>query len=124
MGYRFVLRKLTYPSKVKPGGELRFTSWWENKGVAPCYRPLRLAFRLHRPEGDIVVVTDADIRSWLPGDSLYDSTVNIPADTAQGQYDLQIGILDEQANKSRVKLAIEGRQPDGWYSLGKIRMSR
>lgn len=82
MGYRFVLRKLTYPSKVKPGGKLRFTSWWENKGVAPCYRPFRLAFRLHSTEGDIVLVTEAEIRSWLPGDNLYDGTVNIPDDAA------------------------------------------
>lgn len=124
MGYRFVLRKLTYPAKVKPAGDLQFTSWWENKGVAPCYRPFRLAFRLHKPGGDIILVTDADLRSWLPGDNLYDATVNIPADIAQGQYDLEIGILDERIGKPKVNLAIEGRQPDGWYNLGKIDVSR
>jgi len=120
MGYRFVLRKLTYPSKVAPGGDLRFTSWWENKGVAPCYRSFRLAFRLKKSDGDVVLVTDADIRSWLPGDNIYDSAVRIPANTAEGQYDLQIGILDDRINKPRVSLAIEGRVPDGWYNMGKI----
>ena len=124
MGYRFVLRKLTYPSKIKPSGELRFTSWWENKGVAPCYRPFRLAFRLHKSDGETVLVTDADIRSWLPGDNLYNSVVNIPDDTTQGQYDLQIGILDDRTDKPKVKLAIEGRQADGWYNIGKINVSR
>jgi len=124
MGYRFVLRKLTYPAKVKPGDDLRFTSWWENKGVAPCYHYFQSAFRLDKSDGDVILITDADVRSWLPGDNLYDSTVNIPADTAQGQYNLQIGILDDRIKKPKVNLAIEGRLPDGWYNLGKIYVSK
>jgi hypothetical protein len=120
MGYRFALRKFTYPEKVKPGGSMSFTSWWENKGVAPCYRPFRLAFRLNGSKGKVVLVSDADIRSWLPGDNLYDSAVAIPVDTATGQYDLQIGLLDERTDEPRIKLAIEGRQDDGWYDLGII----
>jgi len=124
MGYRFVLRKLTYPSQVRAGGKLAFTSWWENEGVAPCYRPFRLAFRLSNAEHNVTVVTDADLRTWLPGDNLYDSAVVIPKDTVEGQYDLRIGILDERFDEPRVKLAIEGLQPDGWYGLGKINVQR
>ena len=124
MGYRFVLRKLTYPSRVKPGSRLTFTSWWENKGVAPCYRPFRLALRLRGSECKVILITDADLRSWLPGDNLYDSAVVVPLETAAGQYDLQIGVLDERVDEPSVKLAIEARQPDGWYSLGKISVQR
>lgn len=52
MGYRFVLRKFTYPRAVNPGGDLAFTSWWDNKGVAPCYKKFPLALRLEeRPAG-------------------------------------------------------------------------
>jgi hypothetical protein len=43
MGYRFVLRKFTYPESVRPNQGLPFTSWWDNKGVAPCYREYPLA---------------------------------------------------------------------------------
>ena len=71
----------------------------------------------------IILVTNADIRLWLPGDNLYDSAVNFPDDIAQGRYDLQIGILDERVDKPKVKLAIEGLQPDGWYNIGKIEVS-
>ena len=124
MGYRFVLRKFTYPSRVKPGGELAFTSWWENKGVAPCYRRFRLALRLFSPTDKRILVTSADLRSWLPGDSLCDSAVTVPADVAEGPYDLQVGILDERFDEPDVKLAIEGRRPDGWYGLGKINVQR
>ena len=29
MGYRFVLRKFTYPNEISSSGQLAFTSWWE-----------------------------------------------------------------------------------------------
>jgi len=124
MGYRFALRKFTYPSTVKPGTELKFTSWWENQGVAPCYRPFRLALRLGNPQKDMVLVTKADPRSWLPGDNLYDDAVAIPNDAAEGKYDLMVGILDERTAEPKIRLAIEGRRPDGWYDLGKISVQR
>jgi hypothetical protein len=124
MGYRFVLRKFTYPSQVRAGGQLAFTSWWENQGVAPCYRRFRLALHLGRPGQSIHLVTGADLRSWLPGDNLYDSAVVIRENMAEGEYDLGIGILDERIDEPRVKLAIEGRRPDGWYGLGKIKVER
>jgi len=124
MGYRFVLRKFTYPARVTADGKLAFTSWWENKGVAPCYRPFRLALRLLSPSDKRILVSEADLRSWLPGDNLYDSAIVVPADTPAGPYDLQIGILDERFDEPDVKLAIEGRRPDGWYTLGKIGVQR
>jgi hypothetical protein len=124
MGYRFVLRKFTYPSRVKPGSDLAFTSWWENKGVAPCYRRFRLALRLFSPTDKRILVANADLRSWLPGDNLCDSAIAVPADTAEGPYDLQLGVLDDRFDEPEVKLAIEGRRPDGWYSLGKINVQR
>jgi hypothetical protein len=123
MGYRFVLRKFTYPAALKPGGKLSFTSWWENKGVAPCYKEFALALRLKSGERTEILTTAADIRTWLPGDNLHDDSVLVPSDMPAGEYELQIGILDPVSNKPNVKLAISGRQPDGWYPLGKIRLS-
>ena len=61
-----------------------------------------------------------DIKTWLPGDNLYDNSVLIPSDMPHGRYDLQIGIIDPLSGKPKVKLAISGKQPDGWYHLGKI----
>jgi hypothetical protein len=122
MGYRLVLRKLTYPPVVHLKGNLEFTSWWENKGVAPCYRRFPLAFRLSSREGDKILTTRADITSWLPGDSLYDDAVLIPADLPPGDYDLDLALLDPVSIKPKVKLAIAGVQPDGWYPMGKIKV--
>jgi hypothetical protein len=122
MGYRYVLRKFTYPGVVRPQGKLDFTSWWENKGVAPCYKQFSLALRLRNDKRAEVLLTDADIRTWLPGDDLYDNAVFVPADMPPGEYDLGLALLDPVTQKPKVKLAITGIQPDGWYNLGKIRV--
>ena len=124
MGYRFVLRKFTYTSAVNPNSKLSFTSWWDNKGVAPCYKKFPLALRLKSDEKAEILVTNADITTWLPGDNLYDDSVVVASDMPTGQYDLQIGILEPQFNKPKVKLAISGKQDDGWYHLGKIEIKK
>ena len=124
MGYRFVLRKFTYPSEVRPNGKLDFTTWWDNKGVSPCYKDFRLALRLKNDKRTAVLVTDANIKTWLPGDNLYDDTVFVPLDMPKGEYELQIGIIDRFSDEPKVKLAIEGREADGWYNLGKIKVQK
>ncbi|HZU29399.1 MAG TPA: DUF4832 domain-containing protein [Bryobacteraceae bacterium] len=120
MGYRLVLRRFTYPAALAAQGKLSFTTWWENKGVAPCYRQYPLALRLSGNGRTQILPTDADIRTWLPGDSIYDDSVFIPADMPAGDYDLSLAILDPVSRNPAIKLAIAGRQEDGWYSMGKI----
>ena len=120
MGYRLVLRKFTYPSAVQPGRELAFTTWWENKGVAPCYREFPVALRLTGAKGSVLLPTRADIRKWLPGDAIYDDSVKLPVTLQPGTYELSIGILDPATQLPKVKLVIAGVTPDGWYPLGKI----
>jgi hypothetical protein len=122
MGYRFVLRRFTYNSAVDSSRKLQFTSWWENKGDAPAYRSYRLALRLRHGDTSRVLVTDADIRSWLPGDSLFDDSVFIPADLPDGAYNLDLALLDPAADQPKIKLAISGIEPDGWYPLGTIQL--
>lgn len=122
MGYRYVLRKLTYPAAVGVDRKLAFTTWWENKGVAPSYREFPLAIRLKSGDRTAVLDTAADIRKWLPGDNLYDDAVFVPANLPSGDYDLSLALLDPQTRLPKVKLAIAGMDADGWYTLGKIRI--
>lgn len=121
MGYRFALRNFSYPEYVSRGGKISFTSWWENKGVAPCYRKdFALAIRLTNGKTSKVMLTDCDITNWLPGDNLYDNAVFVPSDMPAGKYKLQIAIVDRRSSDPKVNLAITGRTPEGWYSLGEI----
>lgn len=125
MGYRFVLRNFKYPDKVRANGKLNFESWWENKGVAPCYnKNFELALRLKNKESSIIHVTDADIRNWLPGDAVYNDGVFIPYGLTPGNYELQLSIVDRQYRLPRIKLAIEGRDEEGWYTLGNVEVTK
>jgi len=124
MGYRFVLRRFAYPSNVKPGGVLAFESWWENRGVAPCYRRFPLALRIKNDTHEFILTTKADIRDWLPGDNLYDDKVSVPSNVPEGQYRLAIALLDENASSPVIKLAIAGIGKDGWYDMGGITVSK
>jgi hypothetical protein len=124
MGYRFVLRKFTYPASVRKNGKLAFTSWWENQGVAPCYRRFPLALCLKGGGRTEVLATEADIRTWLPGDNLYDGAVFVPAGLPAGEYELAVGLIDPVSREPKVKLAIAGVGADGWYPMGQVRVER
>lgn len=122
MGYRFVLRKFSCNKVVKRNGKLSFETWWENKGVAPCYKHFSLAIKLKNEKDSITFVTDANITGWLPGDNLYDNSVFIPRTFTPGKYDVQIAIIDPLTGKPKIQLAIEGKDAGGWYDLGKIKV--
>ena len=122
MGYRFVLRKFTYPAEVAPQGQILITSWWENKGVAPIYKEYKFAVRLKNDKKTVIIATSADIRSWLPGDIVFEEKLYIPHDMPQGEYQLDIALVDPVAHAPRVKLAIEGVNEDGWYPMGKMKV--
>jgi hypothetical protein len=120
MGYRFVLKVFSYPSRIAPGQKMNFNSWWENQGVAPVYKDYTLAVRLNNEKFTHTFYTDANIREWMPGDNLYDGCFFMPKDIPSGNYDVQIALLDEYTNQPRINLAIEGKRSDGWYQLGKV----
>lgn len=124
MGYRFVLRRFSYPNSVTSGGELPFTTWWENKGVAPCYKDFTMAIRLKSDTKEQIFVTDANIKEWLPGDIVYDNSFIIPADFPFGTFEVHIAIVDKLKREPRVKLAIEGKDHEGWYNMGKIQIEK
>jgi hypothetical protein len=120
MGYRFALRRLTYPAVIGPDRKIAFTSWWENDGDAPCYREFPLALRLSNQQTSTVMLTGADIRTWMPGDNLYNNSVFIPANLPDGEYQLSIAIVDPATHQPAIKLAIQGMDSDGWYGLGNV----
>jgi len=120
MGYRFVLRSISFPEFISPGEGINLKTWWDNKGVAPIYKKFLLAIRLKNDDRSEVLITNADINSWLPGDNLYDDAIYVPRDMPKGIYQLQIGIVDRQSHEPKVNLAIEGRNPEGWYPIGNI----
>jgi len=122
MGYRYVLRKFEYPAFVCRQGQLPFTSLWENIGVAPIYKDYKLAVRLRNEQRTIIFPTATNMRDWLPGDIQYDEKLFIPFDAPIGKYRIEIAVIAPVSHEPRVKLAIDGKTNDGWYSMGEIQI--
>jgi len=124
MGYRFVLRRFTYPSKVNVNGQLPITTWWENKGNAPIYKDYKFAIRLKNSERTEILGTDAYLPDWLPGDVVYDEVLYIPHDMPAGNYQIEVALVAPVSFKPAVKLAISGINKDGWYPMGEIAIQK
>ncbi len=120
MGYRFILRRLEYPKTAKTGRMMPVHMWWLNAGIAPVYREYRLALELRSAEGRAVIRLPADARKWLPGDAVFDGTAYVPDDLKPGSYRLRVGLLDPRTEQPAIRLAIPGRDPDGWYDMGPL----
>jgi hypothetical protein len=125
MGYRFILRRLEYPKEARAGMMLPVHMWWLNAGVAPVYREYWLAMRLKPASGgeSAVIRVPVDVRSWLPGDAVFDGTLNVPENLKPGDYRVELGMLDPltwPAGSPAIRFANEGRQSDGWYDMGSI----
>lgn len=122
MGYRFVLRKLEYSAVVKKNGQLRFNSMWENVGVAPVYRDYTLMVRLRNDHFSITIPTSADLPKWLPGDIVHDENIFVPVNTPAGDYRIDIALVSPHSLQPVIRLAIDGRDDDGWYPMGDIKV--
>lgn len=145
LGYRIVLREFTHPARAGAGLPLDVSMTWQNVGSAPCYRPYRVAYRLSGSDGsERVVIGTATVSRWLPGSiELFTAdfpervpdlalgetheirdAVALPPDLAQGDYKLAIGIVGEAGVTPVVRLAITGRDQDGWYPLSTVTIGR
>ncbi len=120
MGYRFILRRFEYSKSVQPGAMMPVHMWWLNAGVAPVYVEYDLALQLKSSKASAIIRIPVDVRKWLPGDAVFDGTVYIPDDLGIGTYDVRVAMLDPRTDKPAIRLAIEGRQDDGWYAMGTI----
>ncbi len=122
MGYRLVPVSLSYPERVSAGDSLAVEMNWLNRGVAPCYAGYRLALCLRNPQTSETRVcpTGLDVSDWLPGETRLNFRIQAPPQLASGSYDLLLGIVDPSDSRPRVKLAIQGREDDGWCKVGAL----
>ena len=145
LGYRLVLKQLSYPAEVAAGGKLEVAMKWQNTGSAPCYRPYHVAYRLRSDDGKQYVLTGGvSVNRWMPGSvDIFAPTflqnppdlppgevvaesdsVELPIAMPPGTYELAIAVVEQKSSKPVVRLAIKGRAADGWYPLGKLRVKQ
>ncbi len=120
IGYRFILRRLEYPKTVNAGSMMPIHMWWLNAGVAPIYREFSLAVELRSSKTATIIRVPVDVRKWLPGDAVFDGTLYVPENMAEGNYNFRVAMLDPWTGQPAIRFGIEGRQDDGWYNMGSL----
>jgi hypothetical protein len=66
----------------------------------------------------------------LPGSWLTRDTIDIPEDLPAGTYEIDLALLDRDGSSPATKalpplfLGIEGRRPDGWYTVSRLTVER
>jgi hypothetical protein len=119
-GYRLTVRSVMAPRRAARGGKLALQITMENLGIAPPYRNYVLSVRLRGGGRDIVLDTKATPREWLPGSHTLTESLELPPDIGKGGYELAVGLLHPHYRKPYVKLAMAGRDPSGWYPVGRV----
>lgn len=99
LGYRFVLKKGTYPSKITKGGTLEIALDIQNNGYASSMkkRNVQLILR-NQADGTITALPIAtNVQKWFSDVSLSES-LSLPESLMAGEYDLLLHIADSQNN--------------------------
>jgi hypothetical protein len=124
IGYRLVLREITYTSELHPGETLSVEMVWENTGVAPPYfESYPLVISLTNPKGKSFVdyQLEPNLRTWLPGHPInLAGEIELPANLAPGDYGLRLAFIDSTTRQPILALAIVGRDEQGRYLIGPV----
>jgi len=123
LGYRLVIRSVQHEASVNASRTTSVTIQWENVGVASPYRDYRVAIRLRRSdrvEASTLFATDVSIRGWLPGENRTEVSLRLPAALRPGRYEVAIGVVDPRNQRPAVRLAVPGRDPEGWYPVSQV----
>jgi hypothetical protein len=122
MGYRYVVRLLRHERFLEPGSALNIEMTVDNIGVAPVYRAYKPVFELRkagsRNQKRVVQrhFADWNVLQWLPGRHLASTSTTIPADAEPGRYSIYFALLDPYTDEPAIKLAVDGRDAQGWYA--------
>ena len=120
MGYRFELRKLSFPPSVQQGEVLKVSALWANVGVAPIYVNYPLVVRLVSDSRVYRFAGSQDLRKWLPDMDIYwEESFPISPKIEKGAYTLEIGIETGLREIGNIKLAIKGEK-EGYYPMGRL----
>ncbi len=124
LGYRLVVRTLEHDASVRAGSRLEVKVQWENLGAAPPYGDYFVAFQLERqndPGANPVVLSTKDsIQGWLPGARTTAGSSNLPGSLKPGPYVLKLGLVGPRTQTPAIRLAIAGRDNEGWYPLSRL----
>jgi hypothetical protein len=124
VGYRLVLRQVSYTPELHPGGTIQVNMFWENTGVAPPYVQYPLVVLLvDHSSGEIIMEQEieTDIRKWLPDKPVsLKTTLTVPPSLEKGLFDLKLAFVDPDSREPAISLAIAGEDPQGYFLVGAV----
>ena len=107
-------------ARVKRGGTLQADVWIENVGVAPLYRPYAFLLKLSQGQRVHLHRSEADVRTWRPGDAWLQEECVVPDDLQPGTATLHAALVDSEDESRKVRFANEGVEADGWLPFGTV----
>ncbi|RJP29293.1 MAG: DUF4832 domain-containing protein [Candidatus Omnitrophota bacterium] len=124
-GYWYFLHTVNVPDKFSIGDNEPIEFFWENRGVAPAYRPYTLILRL---EGAATtdIERNAGNQTWQPSTTkVYQETYTIPVPNTlpSGRYKLKVKLYDKETKRD-VLLALDPTimDEDNFYQVGDVEM--
>ena len=129
MGYHYTVDEVELADKIKAGQSLTASIRMSNVGVAPIYKDVALVVRLTRENDSYYGTSDADLRSWLPGQHSTAVTIALPEGITPGSYSLELGIFAsaEDAYKPSslpfIYLATDAQRRGAFYTIGSVEIS-
>lgn len=125
-GYWYFLHSVKMPKTWKAGASTALTMTWENRGVAPAYKPYQLRLRL-RGSDTLNAEMPSGNRKWLPVPvgKTYDEAyrIELPDDLKPGEYSLQLKLYSPAADRDvLLPLKQSLRSQHGFHTLGKVRV--
>ncbi len=126
-GYRLQLYDGIVSNKIKQGDPLEVTLRWANVGIAPVYEKWNSVIELRSTDHAKPVWSGTSAfnpRFFLPGSKTVRDRFTLPSSVDPGSYSLFLTIKDPSGYRSPLPLAIQGRNSDGSYALGKVEILR
>jgi hypothetical protein len=103
LGYRFVLRQITFAARVnKDERRFEYTCWIENVGVAPIYHSYLFALKFTQGNRSYVHTSPANVTKWLPGDAFLREQIELPPSFDPGAVMIHAGLIHPQTHEPRV----------------------
>ncbi len=133
-GYRYAPFSISFPSSIRKNGLMKIKSFWSNFGVAPVYRKWNVCYRLVDAKSNKIAwegISKLNLKSLLP--TIHDGKDKqveildefpIPTNFNFGTYRLELVVIDPVGYLSPMKLGVSGRNKNGAYEFGSIKISK
>jgi len=127
LGYRFVLEKATFPTRLSPGTPLRVTLFLRNEGFGNPINPRPVYLVLEGPKTYRFQVRTGGPVWWHPGSRKVTLLAQLPTFMPKGRYRLALWLPDgmeslQEDPRYSIRFANEGvwDEERGWNVLGEL----